>query len=74
MSIVQLKNCYAAVVEPLDTIDELRQASLSSQNIGDKVILYGNDDGFFNKLEEARRAGTIKLNSLVGQIVVTLKI
>lgn len=74
MSVVQLENCYAAVVEPLDTIADLREASLSAQDIGGKVVLYGQDDEFFDKLEEARRAGKIKLNSLIGQIAVTLKI
>lgn len=72
-AVVQVEKCFVAVIEPLDAIPELRQSSLFVQDLGFVSVLYGNDDVFFENLEKAKKAGLIKLKSIVGSVAATFK-
>ena len=67
-AVVQIEECFVAVIEPLDSIEKLRQSSLYAQNVGITTILYGVDEEFFDNLREAQETGAVILRSFFGSV------
>ena len=72
-AVVQVEKCYVAVIEPLDSIEKLRQSSLYAQNVGITTILYGVDEEFFDNLREAQESGAVILRSFFGSVAAIFK-